>query len=84
MCSFDPEKVVLCHIRQLGISGMGIKAPDILGYWACGPCHDVLDGRTPMMMDPMLLKVYESKAVYETINTLVKEGKIKWNTVTCR
>jgi len=45
-CSGDPEKSVWCHVRLIDISGMSIKSSDLLGAIGCGPCHDVVDGRT--------------------------------------
>ena len=33
----------LCHVRIQGISGMGMKAPDLLGAWGCAACHEKVD-----------------------------------------
>lgn len=35
----------LCHVRLIGISGIGHKATDLLAAFGCTPCHDVVDGR---------------------------------------
>lgn len=43
VCCFDPETTVLAHVRMSGISGMGYKAPDLLGAWACAACHTLVD-----------------------------------------
>lgn len=43
VCSHNREETVLAHIRMQGISGMGIKAPNLLGAWACYPCHQLVD-----------------------------------------
>lgn len=45
ICNGNPETTVLAHARIIGISGMGIKAPDIFGAWACSACHDYVDNR---------------------------------------
>jgi hypothetical protein len=45
VCNHDLATSVLAHERVSGISGAGIKAPDIFGAWCCSKCHDVLDGR---------------------------------------
>lgn len=47
ICNRDPETTVLAHVRIIGISGMGHKAPDIFGAWACSACHDYVDNRRP-------------------------------------
>lgn len=42
-CNHDPATTVLAHLRMAGITGMGQKAPDILGAWACSECHRCCD-----------------------------------------
>ena len=78
-CNGDPETVVLAHYRAIGISGMGLKAPDILGAWCCSSCHELVDtGRhgehelTREDRDAALMK-----GVLRTIAKLINEGKIK-------
>lgn len=43
ICNGDPATTVLCHLRMAGISGMGLKANDILGAWGCSACHQWAD-----------------------------------------
>ena len=45
ICNFDRTTVVLAHINRGGVGGMGMKAPDVCGVFACSACHDALDGR---------------------------------------
>ena len=45
VCNHNSETVVLAHYRLAGVSGMGMKSPDILGAWACSACHDAIDRR---------------------------------------
>lgn len=33
----------VCHWRQIGISGLGLKSPDIFGAFGCASCHDKVD-----------------------------------------
>jgi hypothetical protein len=54
VCNGNPETVVLCHLRMAGISGMGLKANDLLGAWGCSACHRYvdthgIDGRTALL-----------------------------------
>lgn len=44
-CIGGGETTVLCHIRMIGLSGMGLKAPDILGAFGCRACHSICDGQ---------------------------------------
>ena len=77
ICNFNSETVVLGHIRIAGVSGMGIKAPDLLGAWVCSACHDECDQRTNksgMTRDELRLAHFEGMA--RTIMQLHKEGLI--------
>src|SRR5262245_17085591 len=54
VCNFNSETTVLCHLRMAGITGMGMKANDILGAWGCSDCHRYvdthgIDGRTALL-----------------------------------
>ena len=77
VCNFNSATTVLAHIRLTGVSGMGIKSPDLLGAWACSACHDEIDGRTRksgMTRDELRLAHYDGMA--RTIVQLEKEGLI--------
>jgi hypothetical protein len=54
ICNGNPETTVLCHLRMVGLSGMGLKANDLLGAWGCSDCHRYvdthgMDGRTALL-----------------------------------
>lgn len=76
-CNGNPETTVLCHIRLIGISGMGLKAPDLLAAWGCSDCHAYVDYRgteiSKWERDLLLLR-----GVARTINALIKQGYVKW------
>jgi len=77
ICNFNSETVVLAHIRLQGVSGMGMKSPDLIGAWACSACHDEIDGRTHksgMTHDELRLAHFEGMA--RTISQLEKEGLV--------
>ena len=76
-CNINSETVVLAHIRLAGVSGMGMKSPDLLGAWACSACHDEIDGRTHksgLSRDELRLAHYDGMA--RTIVQLEKEGLV--------
>jgi hypothetical protein len=77
VCNFNSETTVLAHIRVAGVSGMGLKSPDLLGAWACSACHDEIDGRTHksgLSRDELRLAHYDGMA--RTIMQLEKEGLV--------
>jgi len=76
ICNHRSETVVLAHVRLSGVTGVGQKAPDLLGAWCCSACHDEVDRRTSMLdRDKALLWFYEG--VLRTQNELIKLGLIK-------
>ncbi len=41
ICGICDETIVWCHLplRCAGFGGIGLKVPDILGYYGCFKCH---------------------------------------------
>ena len=77
VCNFNNDTVVLAHIRLQGVSGMGMKSPDLIGAWACSACHDEIDGRTQksgLTRQEIRLAHYDGMA--RTIEKLHKEGLV--------
>lgn len=76
ICNFDPETTVLAHERVIGLSGTGIKAPDIFGAWCCSCCHDVVDGRVQSELSYEARRLALSDGVRATQLCLVNAGII--------
>ena len=78
VCSCDREQTVLAHLRMVGISGAGHKAPDLLGSWACYPCHQLVDtgrfGDVELTRDDRDLLLLKGMA--RTQYQLIREGKL--------
>lgn len=76
ICNGDPATTVLAHYRLSGISGMGMKSPDLFGAWCCSDCHAVCDGqqRSNIPRDARLLALAEG--VFRTQAILIAEGKL--------
>jgi hypothetical protein len=74
ICNHNPETTVLAHIRMAGLSGMGIKADDLLGAWACSSCHDVIDRRSHTDLDRDYVRLAHLEGMARTIAQLRKEG----------
>lgn len=74
ICSYDSEQTVLCHLPIPGISGMGMKAPNICATWGCAPCHDLIDGRRTLEgVDVTELK---HEGLLRTLHQLHKQGYV--------
>ncbi len=71
ICNFRPETVVLCHYRLAGISGMGMKSPDLIAAWGCSACHEYVDTHR----DDATARAF-LEGVLRTIAKLSHEGKI--------
>lgn len=76
VCNHNSETVVLAHIRMPGISGMGIKADDLLGAWACSSCHDAIDRRSHMDLDRDHVRLAHLEGMVRTIAQLRKEDLV--------
>lgn len=74
VCSHNSETVVLAHIRMAGISGMSVKANDLLGAWACSCCHDCVDRRNHLDLERDYVRLMHLEGVARTIAQLCKEG----------
>ena len=76
ICDHNPETTVLAHIRMPGISGMGIKADDLLGAWACSACHDAIDRRSHTELERDYVRLAHLEGMVRTIAQLRKEDII--------
>ena len=78
VCTFDPQQTVLAHVRMQGISGLGLKAPDLLGAWACAACHTLVDtgryGEVELTKDDRDLALL--RGVMRTQYELIRSGKL--------
>jgi len=76
VCCGDPATTVLAHFRLAGVSGIGMKSPDLVGAWACRECHDAIDRRGHMDLDRDHVRLAHAEGMARTINTLIREGVI--------
>ena len=76
ICNHNPETTVLAHVRLAGVSGMGIKADDLLGAWCCSACHDAIDRRSNMDLDRDYVRLAHLEGMVRTIAQLRKEGLV--------
>ena len=73
VCNGDPATTVLAHYRLMGLSGIGIKSPDIFGAFSCSSCHDAIDRRTHMELDRDAVRLAHAEGVFRTQAILIAE-----------
>ena len=76
VCNHNSETVVLAHYRLAGVSGIGMKSPDLLGAWACSACHDAIDRRAHTDLDRDYVRLLHLEGMARTIAQLNREGLI--------
>jgi hypothetical protein len=59
-----------------GITGVGLKAPDLLGAWCCSACHDVVDGRVKSEFLSSQVQLFLLQGVMRTQYELINQGLI--------
>ena len=75
LCSFNAEQTVLAHFRM--DCGVGMKPIDLIGAWACDPCHSAIDGRTKTAFTREQLRLMHLEGMVRTIAALHKRGLLK-------
>ena len=78
VCNGNSETVVLCHLNNKRLFGVGTgqKVPDMFGAWGCSACHDVVDGRKNAHFCEDIIREMFYEGVFRTQNILLKEGKL--------
>jgi hypothetical protein len=76
ICNHNSETTVLAHVRLAGVSGMGLKADDLLGAWACSACHHAIDRRSHTDLDRDAVRLAHLEGMVRTIAQLRKEGLV--------
>lgn len=78
ICNHREDDCVLAHLQTpAGVRGMGQKAPDLLGAWACSECHNEYDRRT-RRVDVNDARMWFYEGVIRTQLQLINEGVVKW------
>jgi hypothetical protein len=65
----------LCHFRLIGISGMGLKPPDLIGAHGCASCHYKVDHAD---RDDIATNYAFALGVIRTQAILIKENGEPW------
>lgn len=71
VCNGNPETVVGCHFRLPGLSGMGMKPPDLFIAYGCSSCHSHVDTHKDAET-----QLAFAQGVFRTQAQLLREGVI--------
>jgi hypothetical protein len=74
-CNGNPETTVLAHLPGHG-RGVGLKATDLAGVFACSSCHDVIDGRCRHDIPEAEVQLAMRRALVRTWSRLAEMGVI--------
>ena len=77
ICNANPETVVLCHLPNTGLSGVGMKPNDLLACFGCSACHDVIDGRVQTDMGRDQVDGYVTRGHHLTLDYWMRNGEFK-------
>jgi hypothetical protein len=62
----------------MGVSGMGLKAPDLLAAIGCQPCHDIVDGRTQSRFSFSERRALLLEGMARTQAQWIERGVVTW------
>jgi hypothetical protein len=74
-CNYNPETTVFCHFTVHG-GGSAKLAGDLSGGYGCSDCHDVIDQRRQMYLEPGDFDYYMRRSMVRTLDRLVDKGII--------
>ena len=77
VCNFNTETTVPCHLRLAGITGVSLKADDLLVAWGCSACHDYVDGRTHKEVEHSTRQLLLFEGIARTQVAALKKGWIR-------
>lgn len=77
ICNFDKASTIWAHANgSAGGKGIGMKADDLLGAYACSDCHDVYDRRKPVAMERNEVELAFWEGHARSLILLIKKGII--------
>ena len=74
VCNYNPETVVLAHVKTAGTGSKGAKCHDFSAVYACHACHEWLDQRKGSEMDILF---YTRRAMIRTWEKMIESVLIR-------
>lgn len=78
VCSGNRETTVGCHVRLIGVSGLGLKSPDPFIAFGCSDCHAVVDGQRKSSFSFEQRRLMLLEGMLRTQHWLIQKGHITW------
>lgn len=75
-CNMNSETTVFCHAPSRH-KGMAIKSPDWWGADGCSACHEIVDFRRRVDLEPHEIYRCFMRGVFATIERRIEQGLIK-------
>jgi hypothetical protein len=76
-CLRTNETVVGCHVRMIGLSGMGMKSDDLFIAHGCFMCHAICDGQRNSEFTADERRLFLLEGMVRTQAILLREGAIQ-------
>lgn len=70
VCNYQPDTVVLAHLRWIGDCGVGIKPTDLQAVFACSECNRWTD--SPTVAETADRQRYESDRNFYALRAIVR------------
>jgi hypothetical protein len=80
ICNHNPETTVWAHGNGSAAGkGLGMKAPDLIGAYACSACHDVYDRRAsaPAGMTRQDVELAFAEGAWRSLRILADKGLVR-------
>ena len=78
VCSGNPETTVGCHVRLIGVSGLGLKSPDLFIAFGCFDCHAVVDGQRKSSFSFEQRRLMLLEGMLRTQAWFIRHGYVSW------
>lgn len=66
ICTFMDEETVACHVPLMDYFGKGLKMADWFIAFGCFNCHDCVDRRRYLNLDPALVRTWHLEGMIRT------------------
>ena len=74
-CNTSPT--CLAHYRVSGVSGMGMKSPDVCASISCFSCHELVDKRRGKLSQAEIDAAF-ARGMARTLKIWVDKGILEW------
>lgn len=73
----NAEPCCIAHYRVIGVSGMGMKSPDVVGAISCHTCHEQVDRRAGKLTQEEIDAAF-ARGMARTLKIWDQNGYLKY------